>query len=105
MDAEIKEHERLVVDTAVRLILQTLRDPDTLAKHPPWDWTREACDQHLLAGAGHAILAARQGYGFKPKDGEDHVAKALTRCAEAAACRYITNAEPSPAARMTSEAL
>ena len=109
IQCDVSEHERPVVEAAMRLILRTLREPATAAKHPPWDWTRECCDQHLMAGAGHAIIAARQGYGFKPKDGEDHVAKALTRCAEAAACRYITNAEPSASgqnpARMTAEAL
>jgi hypothetical protein len=100
---DVSEHERPVVETAIRLILRTLRDPVVSSKHPPWDWTKECCDQHMMAAVGHANLAARQGYGFKPKDGEDHVARALTRCAEAAACRRLTNAEP-PEARMMGEA-
>jgi hypothetical protein len=94
IQCDVSEHERPIVEASMRLILRTLRDPRVTAKHPPWDWTKESCDQHLMAATGHANLAARQGYGFKPMDGEDHVARALTRCAEAAACRHITNREP-----------
>jgi len=91
---DVSEHEAPVCEAAIRLILRTLRDPATRDKHPAWDWMREGCDQHLMAGAGHAIRAAREGFGFKEADGEDHVARAVTRCAEAAACRFVLNREP-----------
>lgn len=92
---DVSEHEAPVCEAALRLILRTLRDPDVLAKHPPWDWTREGCDRHLMAAAGHAIRAAREEFGFKSPDDEDHVARAVTRCAEAAACRCLLNREPA----------
>lgn len=91
---DVSEHEAPVCEAAIRLILRTLRDPAVAAKHPPWNWMKEGCDQHLMAGAGHAIRAAREGFGFKEADGEDHVARAVTRCAEAAACRFVLNREP-----------
>lgn len=91
---DVSEHEAPICEAAIRLILRTLRDPEVSAKHPSWHWMKEGCDQHLLAGAGHAIRAAREGFGFKDADSEDHVARALTRCAEAAACRFILKREP-----------
>lgn len=91
---DVSEHEAPVCEAAIRLILRTLRDPDVAAKHPPWHWSKESCDQHLLAAVGHANRAAREGFGFKEADGEDHLARAVTRCAEAAACRHIVGREP-----------
>jgi len=86
----VSAREAQVLDEAGRLILATLRDPEVQRKHPDGDWLRESCDQHLLAAAGHALRAAREGFGFKAADGEDHLAKALTRLAEAAAVRKAT---------------
>jgi hypothetical protein len=89
----LTENEARILAEADAVILEVLRDAKVAEKHPDGDWLKEDADQHLLAAAGHALRAAREGFGFKNPDGEDHLARALTRCAEAAAVRRATRHE------------
>jgi hypothetical protein len=83
----LTDDEAELIGAAAACILRVRRDATVNAKHPASDWLKEDCDQHLLAAVGHANLAARQGFGFKEQDGEDHLDRAVARTAMAAGMR------------------
>jgi len=92
MSNEQESEAGSVLAPATAAIRETMTVPGR--KHPPFSYLEEPESEHVFKAMRHLTTHLIQRDGYQAKDGEDHLALALTRVAMALAKREQLKGEP-----------